>query len=75
MFQNIPILDAALFSFRVACGSSTMVGGGTVLGGSTVGFVELLGAVGALEFVSLTGGCNQGNSHEQKGEKFHRAAS
>ena len=64
MFQHFPILDVALFGFRMVCGSVAMTG--------TVGFVELFGFV---EFVTLTGDGNQGNRHEQKGEKFHRAAS
>lgn len=44
------------------------------MGCCAVGLVELFGAVRALEIMPLTGNGNQGNSHEQEREKFHRAA-
>jgi hypothetical protein len=50
-------------------------GGMGVMGGGSVGLVELFGAVRAFEFMPLAGNGNQGNSHEQEREKFHRAAS
>lgn len=50
-------------------------GGVGVMGGGTVGLIQLLGAVRTFEFVTLTGDGNQGNSQEQNGGKFHRAAS
>ena len=37
--------------------------------------VQLLGAVRTLEFVAFAGNAQQGNGHQQQGEKFHRAAS
>lgn len=52
------------------------VSDGTMFGGGgTMGLVELFGAVRTFEFVPLTGHANQGNSRNQNGEKFHRAAS
>jgi hypothetical protein len=44
-------------------------------GGGGMGFIELFGTVRTVEFVTLTGDGNQGNSQEQNGGKFHRAAS
>lgn len=52
----------------------SMASSGTVRGG-TVRFVELFGAIRPFEFMPLAGNGNQGNSHEQEREKFHRAAS
>ena len=37
--------------------------------------VQLLGAVRPFELMALTGNAQQGNRHQQQGEKFHRAAS
>lgn len=37
--------------------------------------MELLGAIGPLEFMALAGNPEQGNSHKKDREKFHRAAS
>jgi hypothetical protein len=37
--------------------------------------VELLGAIRAFELMALAGNAQQGNGHQQQGEKFHRAAS
>ena len=47
-----------------------MTGGLAVLfmGCGTVVFVELLGAIGALEVVAFTGNGEQGSGHEQDGE-------
>lgn len=41
----------------------------------TVVLVELLGAIGPLEFMALAGNGKQGNGHQKDGESFHRAAS
>lgn len=38
------------------------------MGCGTVVFVELLGAIGAFEFVAFTGNGEQGSGHEQDGE-------
>jgi hypothetical protein len=60
---------------------SGLTGGGRVfivtggMGCGSVGLIELFGAVRAVEFMPLAGNGNQGNSHEQEREKFHRAAS
>jgi hypothetical protein len=37
-------------------------------------FIELLGALRALEFMALAGKGKQRNGHKQDGEKFHHAA-
>ncbi len=37
-------------------------------------FIELLGALRALEFMALAGNGKQRNGHKQDGEKFHHAA-
>lgn len=38
--------------------------------------VKLLGAIGALELMTLAGNSNEAGSHQNQGEKaFHRAAS
>lgn len=50
-------------------------GGVGVVSGGSVRLVELFGAVRTLEVMLLAGNGNQGNSHKQDGEKFHRAAS
>ncbi len=42
---------------------------------STVVLMELLGAIGALEFMALARNGKQGNGHQKNGERFHRAAS
>jgi hypothetical protein len=36
-------------------------------------FVELLGAMGALELMTLAGNTSHRNNQNQQGEKFHRA--
>jgi len=38
-------------------------------------FVQLLGAVRAVELMALAGNTQQGNDQQQQGEWFHRAAS
>lgn len=39
-----------------------------VVGGGVMRFVQLLGALGALEFMALAGNCKQGNGHKQDRE-------
>ena len=42
---------------------------------STMGLVETLGALGAVEFMALARDTHQRHSQKEQGEKFHRAAS
>lgn len=37
--------------------------------------VQLLGAIRAFKLMAFAGNAQQGNSHQQQGKKFHRAAS
>ena len=38
---------------------------------ATTMFVQLLGAIGAIEFMALTGGAEEGKGGEQQGKAFH----
>ncbi|MES2439762.1 MAG: hypothetical protein V4584_11870 [Verrucomicrobiota bacterium] len=49
-------------------GMGVMSGGMLSMGSGAVVFVQLLGAIGALEFMALAGHSEQGNGHKKDGE-------
>lgn len=69
----------AVLLVLVVCGVAAMSGfvsvGFVAVRGSVMLLMELLGAIGAFEFMALARNGKHGNGHKKDGERFHRAAS
>ena len=59
---------------RIRAMIGTVIGGVGMTAGSVV-FVELLGAIRAIEFMAFAGDSSESNGHDEQGNTFHRGAS
>ena len=52
----------------LTCGRRMLLVTSSTMGGSSMGFVELFGAIGAFKFMALARHGKHGHSHKQDGE-------